>query len=152
MPFRPTSPEWLDFHRERRRHLGALDALDEHLARAHAPDAAWTAGLGERLADLVRALHVHYSHEEEGALYTSVPREHPELSRSLLRLVAEHDEILDELDALLTATKAGETTPEARDRIALNAQRVAARIRRHEAEEEEIQLRAVCEALERDAR
>ncbi len=146
----PTSPEWNDLHRERRRDLGALDALEELLLRSHDSDAAWVTDLAQHLAALVKALHLHYQHEEEGALYTTVPREHPALARALSRLVAEHDQILDEIDVLSTECKARPLDEARRDRIALHAQRIAARIRRHEAEEEEIQLRAVCDELDRE--
>jgi iron-sulfur cluster repair protein YtfE (RIC family) len=145
------SSEWLDFHDERRRGLPALVAFEAHCERAEEPDPRWVAALGEQVTALVQALQAHYAAEEEGALYASVPREHPELAPALLRLLAEHDEILDELDALLTRAKDRTLGPEARDRLALHAQRVAARIRRHEAEEEELQLRAVCEELDRGA-
>lgn len=140
----------LEYPVHRRRHpcLESIDALVDQPADE---DAAWLVTLRKRLDELSDALERHYAAEEEGDLYGLVPRQHPRFRQALVRLLAEHDGIRSALGELSQATHAAAAKPWLGARVRLQAKLLVARIRRHEAREDEILLEAALEDLRSEA-
>ena len=103
----------------------------------------WLADLGRRLADLEAALRRHFEGEEAGPLFRSLPLQHPRLAEPLARLEAEHTTMLDDLEAVRRRVGTLED-PQDFELREMNARvlLVVARIRRHEAAENELVLDA----------
>jgi hypothetical protein len=115
--------------------------LDRH------PDAegVWLVALGAELPRLAETLCRHFEDEQAGPLYQSVPLAHPRFAERLQALEAEHETLLN--SARVTANRARQMAArnfELHDLRAFNGevQLLVARIRRHEAEENEIVLEA----------
>jgi hypothetical protein len=104
---------------------------------------AWVAELRGKLARLDGALRKHFQGEEAGPIFRSLPTRHPRLAEPLAALEAEHAVMLDELTAVLGRAEALES-PEVFELRELNArvQLFVARIRRHEAAENELVIQA----------
>lgn len=103
----------------------------------------WLENLRGRLKHLADSLRRHFKSEETGPLFTDVATSHPRLTPQLDRLLEEHTTMLSEIGAALTQAE-GLERPEVFELRELNAriQLLVARIRRHEAEENELVLRA----------
>jgi len=121
--------------------LGVEACLDRH------PDAdgIWLGTLRAELPRLVETLERHFDEEQTGPLYQSVPLAHPRFAERLRVLEAEHETLL--AGARAGADRAHRLGPrgvELHELRALNGeiQLLVARIRRHEAEENEIVLEA----------
>ena len=105
-------------------------------------DAQWPVRLRACLEELLADLGRHYEAEEEGELYSSIPRAHPQFRQPLLDLVSEHDEIRATLDSILGSCEEAVGDPARCEALALRASLLAARVRRHEASEDVILLSA----------
>jgi uncharacterized protein (DUF1786 family) len=130
----------LDEHRECMRVVSEVeDCLDEHPDR----EGRWMARLLPRLEMLTGMLEAHFCQEEQSALYREVPERFPRYADTLRRLAAEHAEILDRAKSLVRqAGGLDHSHIHALREFNAGVQLVIARIRRHEAEENEVVLGA----------
>jgi len=130
----------LDEHRECMQIVGAVEAcLDERPDR----EGRWMGKLMPRLENLSAMLRAHFCGEEQTSLYREVPVKSPQYAETLNRLLAEHEQILERIDALLH--KAGDidhTRIHEQREFNAGVQLLVASIRRHEAEENEVVLGA----------
>lgn len=130
----------LDDHRETMR---AVSTIEAQLDRGPGANGDWVLGLLEELPRLCETLRCHFSEEQEGPLYRSLPVTHPRLATRLAKLEAEHSTVLA---AIEEAIRRGRelSDPQLYEMREYNAQLqlLIARIRRHEAEENEIILEA----------
>ena len=93
-PFQGT----LDEHRECMQYIVALEAcLDRR------PDDAklWIGGLLEHLPGLARTMRGHFEAEEEGALFTDLPKRNPMVHTRLEVLKEEHPRLLREVERIM---------------------------------------------------
>jgi hypothetical protein len=130
----------LDDHRHCMQVVSSVeDCLDRH------PDleGQWIAQLCEELPRLAETLRCHFSAEQEGPLYKTLPVTHPRFAAQLSKLEGEHSTIIEAVeDAVTKAVRLKD--PQMHEIREFNAelQLMVARIRRHEAEENEIILAA----------
>lgn len=103
----------------------------------------WVAELTAKLTRLEGALARHFKSEEAGPIFRVLPTQHPRLANSLEALEAEHPLMLQDLRQALAAARALDE-PELFQVRELNAriQLLVARIRRHEAAENELVVQA----------
>ncbi|MCG8460377.1 MAG: hemerythrin domain-containing protein, partial [Holophagales bacterium] len=129
-------------------HHGVMEsvvALEEVLGRSLEPHRDWLEALGHSLDDLIGVLREHFDEESAGELYGELLERFPRYAHRLEQLAAEHEEILQRAEALLESTAALDRDDLQVYRLReLNAQGqlLAAILRRHEAEENEIVMRA----------
>ena len=131
-PFRET----LDEHRECMQYVVALEAcLDQ---RPDDPD-SWVGGLMKHLPGLAGAMREHFEAEEGGALFTDLPRRNPMVHARLETLKEEHPRLLREVERIIEITGRLDR-PELYELREVNAriQLFIARLRRHEATENEL--------------
>ncbi|MDH3626683.1 MAG: hemerythrin domain-containing protein [Acidobacteriota bacterium] len=126
----------LDEHRECDRWVAKLeDCLDSH------PDSSgqWVGRLLEHLPGLARTLREHFVTEEQGPLYADLPTRRPRIASRVEALKLEHPGMLVEIDQIIDAT-GGLREAELYELRELNAriQLFVARLRRHEAAENEL--------------
>jgi len=126
----------LDEHRECMQYVVALEAcLDRR------PDDAglWIGGLLEHLPGLARTMREHFEAEEEGALFTDLPKRNPMVHARLKVLKEEHPRLLHDVERIMEIT-AGLRDAELYELREINAriQLFIARLRRHEATENEL--------------
>ena len=128
--------------------------LDDHVecmetvARVEAclegrPDQAWLARLRDELPTMIETLCCHFSQEAEGSLYQEVPVRYPRFSARLRVLLDEHADIVRR--AKKTAEQAdqlADAEPYQLQEFAARVHLLVAKIRRHEAEENEVVLSA----------
>lgn len=134
---------------EEHRELTALVArLDEWVA----PDATfgpeWGAELNKRVGALVEHLRMHFAGDAEANLFAEVSMSSPHLTGRLTALASEHSEILKAFRRIVDDggnMPAGDAGLAAR--LALQTRSAIATLRRHEAEENEIIMRAFWEDL-----
>jgi len=130
----------LQDHRECMHVVSTVEGcLDSHPDR----EGRWIEQLRRELPRLAETLRCHFSAEQEGPLYRSLPVTHPRFAPQLRRLEAEHARIVRAVeDAVLKA--ASFSAPHMYQIREFNAelQLLVAQIRRHEAEENEIILSA----------
>jgi hypothetical protein len=137
--------ETLDDHRECMEVVSEMEAcLDQP------PDdsARWVARLLERLPGLARTMREHFEDEEGGLLYAELPQRSPHIAVRLAALKEEHPRMLDEIEK--TIDIAGSLREaELHELRELNAriQLLVARIRRHEAAENELIFEAYWEDI-----
>jgi len=129
------------------KHRGVMQGvvgLEEVLSRPVVPAMEWLDALGGRLETLTDLLSTHFRDERQGRLFGELPERFPQHAARLKELAIEHDDILRRVAALQEATGRYGATSEIYQLRELNArgQLLAATIRRHEAEENEIILRA----------
>ena len=127
-------------------HAGCMQVVSElEKCLNPSPDdpRCWLADLDRRLADLETALRRHFEGEESGPLFRSLPLQHPRLAEPLARLEAEHTMMLDDLAVVQRRVETLED-PQDFELRELNARvlLVVARIRRHEAAENELVIEA----------
>jgi iron-sulfur cluster repair protein YtfE (RIC family) len=117
--------------------------LEGCLDRRHGEPEQWLSDLQATMSRLKAAMREHFEREEEGPLFRNLPVRHPHLADSLARLEAEHPVMLVELDQAMGRAAALED-PEEFELRELNAciQLIVARIRRHEAAENELVIQA----------
>ncbi len=129
---------------EHRSCLEAVVALEQALS--HTPDrrGSWLEALRGELDDLGAALLAHFEEEKASDLYASLAIRVPQYSARLDELMAEHDEILRHLETVREEARKLDQDAELFQLRELNAhaQMLAAIIRRHEAEENEMVMRA----------
>jgi hemerythrin-like domain-containing protein len=137
--------ETLDEHREC---LQLITEVEQCLDRPPDDRQRWLADLKATLARLATALRRHFEGEESGPIFRSLPLQHPRLARPLARLEAEHPVMLERMDDVLHKAEALENT-EIFELRELNGrvQLLLAQIRRHEAAEDELVIRAHCEEV-----
>jgi hemerythrin-like domain-containing protein len=130
----------LEEHKECTRRLSELESCLEGRAGM---DAAALEELRDRLAALSETFRVHFASEREGPLFREFPTSFPQFAHRLETLAREHDLLLAEaadlearIEALRDVHARHMRSIEARTRLLL------ARLRRHEAEEDEILLSA----------
>ena len=119
-------------------------ALEKVLSRPLEPATEWLGALGEQLEALQATLSRHFDDERRGELYGELPAKFPQWAGQLERLAAEHDEILQRTAALRHRVRGLGPASEVYRLRELNghAQLLAAILRRHEAEENEVVMRA----------
>ena len=124
--------------------IHAVMALEDVLSRSPEPAVDWLAALATELGHLHDLLHCHFDDEREGELYGDLPERFPRYAPRLAQLAEEHDDLLERTDVLARQTKALGSDAEVWRLRELNArgQLLAAILRRHEAEENEIVMRA----------
>jgi len=130
----------IDTHRQCMRIVSEVETC---LDRPPDRDGRWLGELREKLPALADVLRGHFIDEEREYLYTELPAQKPRFADRLAKLKSEHGSILEAVDEAIS--KAGRVEGgEVHELRELNAcvQLVVATIRRHEAEENEIVLRA----------
>jgi len=139
MDEREEATRTLDEHREC---MALVAEIERCLDRT--PDArGWLDELRDKLPRLADKLVHHFEDEESHYLYREVPLTFPRFASTLDKLKSEHAEILDAARATIDRTRTLRSA-EMHELRELNAriQLLVATIRRHEAEENEILLRA----------
>jgi hypothetical protein len=132
--------ETLEEHREAMAVVSSVeDCLDRHPDR----EGHWIAKLRGELPRLLETLRCHFSAEQEGPLYRTLPVSHPRFAERLSKLETEHALILRSAEAAVRKAD-GLKEPQLYEIREFNAelQLLVATIRRHEAEENEIILSA----------
>ncbi len=129
---------------EHRSCIDAVVALEQILGRAPDRGGDWLGALRGELDDLAAALVAHFEDERDSDLYAALAMRVPQYSARLEELMAEHEEILTRLAAVREAAEELQDDVELYQLRELNAQAqmLAATIRRHEAEENEMVMRA----------
>ncbi len=108
------------------------------------PDRGWVADLVERLPRLREALIDHFADEESGTLYGTMPLTFPHLAERFEALKHEHPRLLAHVDNLLErAGHLDDPKPYELRELDARMQLLLARIRRHEAQENELVFEAV---------
>ncbi len=132
--------ETLDEHRGC---LQLISEVEQCLDRPPDDRQRWLADLQGTLARLATALGRHFAGEESGPMFRSLPTQHPRLAGPLARLEAEHPVMLQKMNDVLEKANALENT-EIFELRELNGgvQLLLAQIRRHEAAEDEMVIRA----------
>lgn len=120
-----------------------VSEVEDCLDRRPSDPASWVSELREKLLRLNGALARHFEGEEAGPIFRSLPTRHPRLAQPLAALEAEHAVMLDELRGVLERAQSLER-PEVFELRELNArvQLFVARVRRHEAAENELVIQA----------
>ena len=127
-------------------HAGCLKLLTELeacLDRPAGESERWLSELRAKLGELDTAMRRHFEGEEAGPVFRELPQRHPRLAAPLGKLEAEHREMLEQMESVQRKADALDvpTDYELRE---LNArvQLLVARIRRHEAAENELVIQA----------
>lgn len=133
----------LEEHRELVKHVSDLDEW-----ATAPPGGDWGKELGRRAATVTEQLRQHFAGDAEGTFFADVARHAPHLTGKLSKLVAEHAEILTRFRevAELGAAHDGSDAAESK-RLATQARRAVAILRRHEAEENELVFHAFWDDL-----
>jgi hypothetical protein len=120
-----------------------VSEVESCLDRPPDRNGCWLGCLIEKLPVLTETLRAHFEGEQRSTLYCEIPIRFPRYAERLTRLATEHDEIIE---LALVAHERAKTLhgAEVHDLRQFNArvQLLIARIRRHEAEENEIMMRA----------
>jgi hypothetical protein len=120
-----------------------VSELEACLDRPPDRSGKWLGELREKLPQLAKVLEGHFAEEEQEYLYTELPAQKPRYADRLAKLKSEHAGMLASVQEAIDRAEAvtGSEVPDQRE---LNAvvQLLVATIRRHEAEENEIVLRA----------
>lgn len=126
----------LEEHREVVQHVSELDAW----AEPNTPrDEKWGPELSRRASIVIEHLKHHFSGEAEGSLFADIAKHAPHLMGKLTALTAEHREILAEFRQVAEhASALGPGDVKTAARIGVRARRAVAKLRRHEAEENEL--------------
>ncbi len=123
--------------------MHAVAALERCLDREPDVPERWVADALTELGRAAAVLRAHFAEEVQGPLFRQVPIARPRFAPKLERLAAEHGHVLE---ALAEAQAHGRRLrdPQLHELREFNArlQLLAAMIRRHEAEENEIALQA----------
>jgi hypothetical protein len=126
----------LDEHRECMAYVTKLEACLDHQ-----PDdtSRWIGQLLDHLPGLARTMRDHFEDEERGPLFSELPQRHPRIGDRLDALKNEHPRMLAEIDKIIELT-GGMRDAEVYELRELNAriQLFVARLRRHEAAENEL--------------
>lgn len=132
--------ETLEDHREC---MQVVSSVEDCLDRQPDVEGQWIAQLRDELPRLATTLRCHFSEEQQGPLYRSLPVSHPRFARKLRDLESEHERIISSVEEAIQKA-AGLTDPQMYEIREFNAelQLLVATIRRHEAEENEIILSA----------
>lgn len=126
----------LEEHRELIRHVSELD---DWAAPNTARERGWGNELGRRAAEVTERLKMHFAGDAEGTFFADVAQQSPHLIGKLTSLTAEHAEILKEFRQVAeSATALDPADSMAATRVAMQARRAVATLRRHEAEENEL--------------
>ena len=137
--------EALDEHRECMQVVSSVEnCLDRHPDR----EGQWIAQLCDELPKLAETLRCHFSAEQEGPLYCTLPVSHPRFASRLQKLEGEHVKIIKAVEeAVQKAVNLRD--PQMYEIREFNAelQLMVATIRRHEAEENEIIMGAYWDEL-----
>jgi len=132
--------EALEEHRECMQVVSTVEScLDRHPDR----DGQWIAQLCDELPRLAETLRCHFTAEQQGPLYSTLPVTHPRFASRLQKLEGEHAKIIKAVEeAVQKAVDLHD--PQMYEIREFNAelQLMVATIRRHEAEENEIILSA----------
>jgi len=134
----------LDEHRDL---TDRVTELDQWVAPGAAKEANWAAGLERRVGVVLEHLKMHFAGDAEGSLFAEVSMSAPHLSGRLTTLAAEHSQILKAFQQVADGVKSVGDDDKAQARLALMTQAAIATLRRHEAEENEIIMRAFWEDL-----
>lgn len=118
-----------------------LAGLEQELSRMPTPEAAssWCEAVSLRLRMLRAHLRSHFAREESGGLIEEVQRSAPEQQSVCERLLHEHAELLDTLDALVADATLRIEPLRWSDGLRGLIQKLA----RHEEREDELLLRAL---------
>ena len=129
---------------EHRHCMQIVSDVESCLDRPPDREGAWIGCLLEKLPVLTDTLRDHFKGEMKGDLYRELPKRFPRFADRLKRLAAEHGEILQMARAAHESGKALQGASEIHELRQFNArvQLLIASIRRHEAEENEIMMRA----------
>lgn len=128
--------------------MGVLAAVERCFDRAPEGDARWTERLLERLPALRSAMREHFEEEERGPLHNELAIHNPHLADQFQSLREEHPRLLDSIDTVID--RAQELRhPKVHELRVLDAhvQLLAARLRRHEAVENELMLEAIYQEI-----
>ncbi len=132
--------ETLDEHRET---MQAVARVEQWLDRSPTVEGDWLEQIRDELPQLAATLRCHFSEEQQGPLYRTLPVSHPRFAERLRKLEAEHARIIRAVDDAVQRAK-DLHDPQLYELRELNAQLqlLVATVRRHEAEENEIILEA----------
>jgi iron-sulfur cluster repair protein YtfE (RIC family) len=128
---------------EHRGCMRLLAAVEECLDRKPADSVSWVAELHAALTALSPVMRQHFESEENGPMFRKLPIQKPRLADQLEQLEAEHPAMLEQFDTVLAAVSELDE-PEDFELREINArvQLFVARLRRHEAAENELVIQA----------
>jgi hypothetical protein len=123
--------------------LQRITDLENCLDRRPDDPERWLSDLCDKTSKLREALGLHVEGEEAGPMFMRLPIRHPRLAARLAGLKAEHPRLLEDLDTVLKLARELRE-PRNFELRELNArvQLALARIRRHEASENELLIEA----------
>jgi hypothetical protein len=123
-------------------------AIEHCLDREPDLEGRWLAELTAKLSEVRQQLADHFEIEEQGPLYRELPIRYPHLADSIERLLKEHPMMLEQTGAAIAHAERLQS-PELYELRELSArtQLLVARIRRHEAEENEMAFSAMWDEM-----
>lgn len=125
-----------------------VSQLDDLAAQGAKRGPGWSLELNKLTLDVLEHLKMHFSGDAEGNLFAEISMSCPHFSGRLASLAAEHSKILESFRQVAERAGSHEAGDgEAERRLCLQAQAAVATLRRHEAEENEIIMRAYWEDL-----
>lgn len=133
---------------EHRTLTARVSELDDRVAQGAVRGPSWASDLQKLTLEVLEHLKGHFSGDAEGNLFAEISMSCPHLSGRLATLASEHSKILESFRQVAERAgsyRAGDS--EAELRLCLQAQAAVATLRRHEAEENEIIMRAFWEDL-----
>ena len=134
-----------------------LSAIDEHegcmqvvveiehcLDREPDIEGRWLQKLTQKLSEVLEVLAAHFKTEELGPLYQEFPLRYPHFAERLERLTQEHPMMLEQIrSAIKHAQRLNSPEVYELRELSSRVQLLVARIRRHEAEENEMAFSAM---------
>jgi hypothetical protein len=138
-----TTPDLLATLAEHRGCRKLIGEVEDCLNVDPADPEQWVSTLHDAVRNLARGLQEHFQSEENGPLFSALPASHPHLATALGELKEEHSEILDDVASALARANAlhGPERFQLRE-LTARVQILVARICRHEAQENELVIRA----------
>ena len=102
----------------------------------------WSGRMLEALNKLRGTLAAHFKVESGEPLFRTIPTAHPRFAGRLSRLESEHEGMLEELDQVVRQAEGSQSRIYEQRELNGRIQLLIAKIRRHEAEENEILIEA----------
>ncbi len=138
-----------EFDREildHRKLVGMLQELENWLEIPPEHFRAWIETLGTKLTEVMLALKPHFKREEDSPLFREVPINFPRFAGTIDRLMAEHQQFIDDIEDITDMLESLEHPRQAHVwEMACKTKLVVASLRRHASEENEVLQKAYWE-------
>jgi len=138
--FPKLTEEALEAHRQIHFYLDQIERAVTELDPA-AADAETLMTIAARISSLKERIEEHVKDEEDGGLYQGIMDALPQAESDVMRLMAQHERIVQSLEFAHAAARTKEPTAARRLKTELEA--LVALMREHEAEEEALIARAL---------